>query len=106
MLISQEEINRLSKKMHCKPEEWKAMYTYPLGKNKQSLREKKNLDCIFFQKDTGCKIYQDRPRQCQTWPFWNRILSSKKTWEEESKECAGMNQGTLVDSCDIIKFLS
>src|ERR1017187_104583 len=36
----------------------------------RSLREKANGDCVFYDKTAGCTIYEARPAQCRTWPFW------------------------------------
>jgi len=60
------------------------------GKLVVSLLEKKNFDCIFW--DNGCKIYEARPIQCITYPFWSSLVESKRSWYEESKRCKGINK--------------
>lgn len=57
---------------------------------KLSLKEKANFDCIFWQ--DGCTIYQSRPLQCRTFPFWESNLSSQEAWE--SLPCPGIGKGT------------
>lgn len=57
-------------------------------------------DCVFLTRDektgkTGCSVYQSRPEQCRTWPFWKSNLVGKRAWKEESRGCPGMNQGEL-----------
>ena len=64
---------------------------FPGGKKQLSLREKPGYDCIFWQ--NGCTVYRSRPLQCRTFPFWESILSTRKTWENLS--CPGVNNGTL-----------
>jgi Fe-S-cluster containining protein len=59
------------------------------------LREKLNLDCTFFNRESGCEVYALRPRQCITWPFWRSSLVSPGAWAEAAAECPGMNRGTL-----------
>jgi uncharacterized protein len=39
--------------------------------------------CIFLQKDNTCQIYEARPIQCSTYPFWPNILASKAAWNAE-----------------------
>ena len=56
-----------------------------------SLREKPGFDCIFWQ--DGCSVYQYRPLQCRTFPFWESTLSTLKTWKDLS--CPGTGSGTL-----------
>lgn len=61
---------------------------YYYGKQVLSLLEKPNYDCIFW--DNGCTIYEGRPSQCRTYPFWAWIVKDKETWDDVAKECPGM----------------
>jgi len=58
-----------------------------------SLKEKENHDCIFWT--NGCTIYEARPVQCKTYPFWRHVVASKETWKEEAVYCPGIGNGTL-----------
>ncbi len=50
--------------------------------------------CVFLQEGSGgCSIYQVRPQQCRTWPFWPENLRSYRTWIEASKTCPGILEG-------------
>ncbi|MCH7849560.1 MAG: YkgJ family cysteine cluster protein [Planctomycetes bacterium] len=65
-----------------------------------SLTEKANGDCIFLKREKGkslCSIYEVRPVQCRTWPFWSSNLKSRTTWQEAAKTCPGLNQGRKRD---------
>lgn len=69
-----------------------------------SLTEKPDGDCIFLKREAGkglCSIYSARPRQCRTWPFWNQILRSPKTWAEAREKCPGMDSGEHYDFVQI-----
>lgn len=57
-----------------------------------SLREKENFDCEFLT-EKGCSVYENRPMQCRTYPFWVNVVESSQTWEEEGKLCPGINKG-------------
>ena len=45
-----------------------------------------------------CSVYEARPMQCRTWPFWKVNLASRQAWESVKKAtpCPGMGSGTLV----------
>ena len=61
---------------------------YYEGKTVISLLEKPNYDCIFWE--NGCSLYEHRPSQCRTYPFWAWIIKDKATWDEIARECPGM----------------
>lgn len=67
------------------------------------MREKSNMDCIFWK--DGCTVYQARPLQCRSFPFWDSVLASPKAWEATGKECPGVNSGELHDREEIAGFL-
>src|SRR5690606_383388 len=37
-------------------------------------------DCIFL-KEKRCSVYEARPTQCRTWPFWPSVMNAK-TWNK------------------------
>ncbi len=64
---------------------------------------KHGYDCIFLDRESVpdkaiCSLYESRPGQCRTWPFWPENLESRKDWEEARSQtpCPGMNTGSLV----------
>jgi Fe-S-cluster containining protein len=67
-----------------------------------SLIERPNGDCIFWDRKVGCTVYEQRPRQCRTWPFWESNLKSPDTWEETCSVCPGSGQGRLYTADEII----
>jgi len=59
-----------------------------------SLKEYANGDCTFFDPQTrGCQIYEVRPTQCRTWPFWNSNLESPAAWKRCQDDCPGAGTG-------------
>jgi Fe-S-cluster containining protein len=76
------------------------------GKRKLSLREKSNMDCIFWSSEKGgCSVYEARPLQCKAFPFWASILCDEETWKSTSKNCPGIDNGTLHSSESIENWL-
>jgi len=52
-------------------------------------------DCVFLDRAQipgrgVCGVYEDRPAQCRTWPFWKSTLASRSAWEQASRRCPGM----------------
>jgi Fe-S-cluster containining protein len=103
VVLSKEDLTRLALKTGLSETEFvktycRLVWTSNRG-NVLSLTERANYDCVFWQAggeaNGGCAVYDARPRQCVTWPFWPRNLESKEAWEEAAEECPGMNQGQL-----------
>jgi Fe-S-cluster containining protein len=69
------------------------------GMERLSLKEKSNFDCIFWK--DGCSVYQARPLQCRTFPFWPSILDSPASWKIAKSGCPGMGRGRLFSREEI-----
>lgn len=58
------------------------------------LYEKRTYDCVFLERDENgrgkCSIYEVRPTQCRTWPFWVSNLRSPRQWARAAADCPGM----------------
>lgn len=76
-----------------------------MGENKRlSLVEKPNYDCIFWSNGI-CEIYDARPLQCRSYPFWKPFLTDRKSWNAEAESCSGMNHGRIRDRNEIDEWL-
>lgn len=78
--------------------------------NRLSLIEKASadgFDCIFL-KHNRCQIYEVRPQQCRTYPWWLHNLTNKAVWEAMAKECEGVNHpdAPLIPMETILKSLA
>ena len=59
-----------------------------------SLAEQPNMDCVFWI-DGACSIYEHRPLQCRSFPFWAPYLGSREDWDILESRCPGVNVGEL-----------
>lgn len=39
--------------------------------------------CVFLNDDNQCMVYEARPIQCSTFPFWPDLMKSPSTWNAE-----------------------
>ena len=65
---------------------------------------KNNGNCIFL-KDKKCSVYNSRPSQCRTWPFWNENMNAKVWNKDISVNCPGVGEGKLFRKNEIDKLL-
>jgi len=64
---------------------------------RRSLHERFNGDCVLFDSETrSCSVYQARPTQCRTWPFWKQNLASPRAWAETCEICPGSGTGDVI----------
>lgn len=64
----------------------------------------KNPDCMFL-KNKRCGVYEARPTQCRTWPFWPEVMQAK-TWNKEVLSfCPGVGKGPVIKKSEIEKNL-
>jgi Fe-S-cluster containining protein len=69
------------------------------GEQRLSLTEKANYDCVFLNR--LCTIYEARPYQCRSFPFWKRHLVSLREWERVGQRCPGIGRGQLFTKMNI-----
>jgi hypothetical protein len=74
----------------------------------KEVRTSFGFDCIFLDRETVpgqaiCGIYEARPRQCRTWPFWPENIETPEAWRSAKRRtpCPGMDRGKLVPFVEI-----
>jgi Fe-S-cluster containining protein len=93
--VNQEEIDALAAQTGKSVDEFEKLYVRKIGV-RRSLVEFPNGDCVFFDNVARkCTVYEARPRQCRTWPFWNSNINSPTAWEETKAACPGCDKGKL-----------
>ena len=101
--VNQEEINAMAVKVNLGVEEFEKKYVRKVGA-RRSLVEYENGDCVFLDPKTrGCTLYNERPRQCKTWPFWNSNIESPEAWKETCEACPGSGKGKVYTVEEILK---
>jgi hypothetical protein len=63
-------------------------------------RENGSNDCVLWGAE-GCKVYEDRPIQCSTYPFWSSIMESRASWQREARACPGIDSGKMISKAYI-----
>lgn len=46
--------------------------------------------CVFLEKGK-CTVYDARPIQCRTFPWWLHTIRTPKDWKDAGKRCEGIN---------------
>jgi Fe-S-cluster containining protein len=61
------------------------------GRFRVSLLERPNGDCLFIE-DEGCSVYEARPEQCRTFPYWEKLMNSDEELVRAQEYCPGIKQ--------------
>jgi len=88
--VTKSEIEAIAKLLNLDVREFvstylfKKMYKYSI----KEIKYNNSFECVFYDRESnGCRIYEARPTQCRTFPFWDYY----KTRVEELKlECPGI----------------
>ncbi|QCD45134.1 YkgJ family cysteine cluster protein [Campylobacter mucosalis] len=88
--INDSEIKALCEYLEFDEQEFKDKFLFTY-KGKFSIKEtpyKDGFACVFFDKEAkNCSIYEFRPAQCRSFPFWEHF---KTNLQELKEECIGV----------------
>ena len=77
--------------------EFKRKYCRRIGLRYSLIEQQPSKDCIFLEsrqkQGKYCQIYEARPLQCRTWPFWKDNIRSQRAWDTAADRCPGIDKG-------------
>jgi hypothetical protein len=94
VFLSRNDLTRLAASLGLEEVVFRTSYCRSINTGtgiKLSLNEKSNYDCIFWC-DGGCAVYEARPFQCRSYPFWAAFLESASSWENLKETCPGVGK--------------
>lgn len=93
--VNRADIAQLAQAVNMNEGEFEERFVRDVGVRK-SLKEYPNGDCVFFNNKTRkCSVYEARPRQCRTWPFWDSNIRTPEAWADTCQVCPGSGKGRL-----------
>ena len=61
-------------------------------------------ECVFLE-GARCGVYEGRPTQCRTWPFWPENMTPRR-WTAIAAFCPGVGKGEVVAGAAIERTLA
>jgi len=99
--VDDSEITEMAQVMKIEVDDFEEKFIRRIGPDK-SLTEYPDGDCILLDPKTRkCLVYEGRPIQCRTWPFWDSNLKKRKDWRETCDVCPGAGTGKLYSLAHI-----
>lgn len=103
VLITREEIKGAAAKVGMEVGEFMVRFVHkvPEGLSLNERETEHGFDCVFLDRESMpgkavCRLYEARPLQCRTFPWWPENLKSEQTWNRVANHCEGVGRGPLV----------
>jgi Fe-S-cluster containining protein len=103
VLVNDQECGALAARLGVSTGDFIDRYTHVLAEGRSLVEREgpRGFDCVFLDREkvpgrAVCGVYEDRPRQCRTWPFWNSVLRDASSWARAGGVCPGINKGALT----------
>lgn len=103
--VTEREIVELAEKTRVTAEQFVKMFTRQVG-GRITLRDDADGDCVFYDPTRGCTVYDSRPDQCRTWPFWESAAGTPEAWERTQHNCPGAGHGELIPPEEITRRMN
>ncbi len=102
--VTKHETQLIARHLNMPVGELKSKFLKRVGLRTTIIENPHTRNCIFLRPNKGCVIYQVRPSQCRSWPFWPGNLASPNAWNDAARKCPGINRGKLY-SPEMIKAI-
>ncbi len=107
--VTKEEIGGLAKVLGVAEADFRRQFVRRVGIKYSLIEDPLSKDCVFLERDgqggKKCLVYEARPMQCRTWPFWKSNVSTVRAWERAAEVCPGMDKGRWYGGEDICAIL-
>lgn len=60
-------------------------------------------NCVFLEEDQ-CLIYEVRPAQCRSYPFWPECIRDEESWHKTQMACPGIGKGGVISREEILEL--
>ncbi|TDH66920.1 hypothetical protein CCR75_001906 [Bremia lactucae] len=109
--VNDREIEELAAVTNSTIIEFKRNFTHAIedtvsGRKKMQfmLKQSPNQNQCVFLKGSKCSVYEARPTQCRTFPWWPQHLVSDYDWQLAATECEGIQAHSVKKHDDMPAF--
>lgn len=101
--LSTADLERLAGFLHLPLGSFVRRYTRLIKGRRTLVNKPDSHDCVFLA-DKACTVYEARPTQCRTYPWWLRNIQDPESWQEAAQVCEGIDHPTapVVLAADIL----
>jgi len=100
--VTSAEISALAALLELPLDELGRRYLRRVGTRHALLENQATGDCVFLS-DGRCSVYQARPAQCRSYPWWPANLTDRAAWGRAATECEGIDEDAPLVAFDEIE---
>ena len=104
VFLKEDEASRIARRLEISEQEFLDFFCR-FYDDQLCLVDGENDHCVFLE-NSICSIYEVRPEQCRTYPFWPENLKSFARWRLTADECPGIGRGKEIPNADVKAFLN
>ncbi len=104
VFLTRDEERRIAEGLGLTLRQFRRRHTYRPFAGGRSLRFPDGR-CTFLR-GRQCSIYEARPQQCRTWPFWEENLDPQVWQDDVASFCPGVGRGRLYTAEEIERVMS
>jgi len=90
VFLSPHDIEVMARHCEISVQEFIDLYTRIIDGQLCLLDAPRTDECIFLR-DKQCTVYQARPIQCRTFPWWLHTIKNEEAWQAAAHDCEGIN---------------
>jgi Fe-S-cluster containining protein len=100
--VSEREVSRLAAHFEISLDDFGRRYLRRIGDRYALLESVRDGACVFLA-GNRCGVYESRPDQCRSFPFWERNLESPAAWARAAEECEGIRDDATLLGREVIE---
>jgi Fe-S-cluster containining protein len=87
--VEEAEIRELAAHVGLALDDFGRRFLRRVGTRYALLESQRDGACVFLE-GTACRVYDARPRQCRSYPFWPANLATPADWQLTAARCEGI----------------
>lgn len=92
--VNDVEVGRLAEHLGVSAGRFRSLYTF-IDEDGWTQLKMHGDACVFLDRQGRCSVYEARPTQCSTFPFWREFVG-KRGWKGGvDKHCEGIGRGRV-----------
>jgi len=101
--LSQNDLERLAQLFRLPVGSFARKYTR-VSKGRRVLIDGPDSHGCVFLADKICSVYEARPTQCRTYPFWLTNIRDPEAWQEAARTCEGIDHpgAPIVSASEVL----